>query len=60
MNLPIFIIPEALGAVTSGSFHLVPTTDFLRTLNRADYYKVMRYCRTVRRTMMKAAHDHRN
>lgn len=41
--------------IRKGGFTLAPAPAFLRTLNRADYYRVMRWCRAVRRMMMKSA-----
>lgn len=58
MNLPIFTDAKAIDVVNAGAFHILPHPDFVRTLNRTDYYKVMRYCRTVRRMMMKAVNEH--
>ena len=56
--MDIFAASKAVDVVNSGAFHILPHPDLVRKLSRADYYKVMRYCRTVRRMMIKEAHEH--
>jgi len=43
---------EAKILIRRGLFSLEPKTDFLRTLNRPEYYTVKSWLRSVRRQMM--------
>lgn len=40
--------------IAEGAFKLEPSKEFLRTLNREEYYKIMSWCRSVKREMVKA------